>query len=87
VFAEHARSGILEETEFMTMVRTDDWKLVHFVDHDEGQLFNLNEDPEETENLWGDPDAQEAKRELLDTLLEWRIRSDVNTADWAEDFR
>jgi arylsulfatase A-like enzyme len=87
VFAEHARTGILEETEFMTMVRTDDWKLVHFVDHDEGQLFDLNADPEEETNLWDDPDAQDAKRDLLDTLLEWRIRSDVNTADWAEDFR
>jgi arylsulfatase A-like enzyme len=87
VFAEHARTGILEETEFMTMVRTDDWKLVHFVDHDDGQLFDLNADPEETENLWKDPDAQEAKRDLLDTLLEWRIKSDVHTANWAENFR
>lgn len=54
---------------------------------DDGQLFDLNADPEETENLWDDPDHQDVKRDLLDTLLEWRIRSDVATADWAEDFR
>ena len=87
VFAEHARDGILRETAFMTMVRTEDWKLVHFVDHDEGQLFDLNADPEETENLWDDPDARDAKRDLLDRLLAWRIESGVETADWAAEFR
>jgi arylsulfatase A-like enzyme len=87
VYAEHRRDGILRETEFMTMVRTDDWKLVHFVDYDAGQLFDLREDPDEEQNLWDDPDAQDTKRELLDRLLEWRIRSGVDTADWAADVR
>jgi arylsulfatase A-like enzyme len=87
VFAEHSRDGILQSTEFMTMVRTDDWKLVHFVDHDEGQLFDLNEDPDEEENLWDDPETREKKRELLDTMLEWRIESGVESADWAADAR
>jgi len=87
VFAEHARTGILEATEFMTMVRTDDWKLVHFVDHDDGQLFDLNEDPEETDDRWNDPAVQDVRRDLLDSLLEWRIRSGVRTADWASEFR
>ena len=87
VYAEHRRDGILRETEFMTMVRTDRWKLVHFVDYDEGQLFDLEADPDEEENRWDDPDARDTKRELLDRLLEWRIRSGVNTADWAAEFR
>jgi arylsulfatase A-like enzyme len=87
VFAEHARDGILQSTEFMTMVRTDDYKLVHFVDYDEGQLFDLNEDPEETENLWDDPEYQDVKRELRNTLLEWRIETGVESADWAEEYR
>ena len=69
------------------MVRSDGWKLVHFVDAEEGQLFDLHEDPEETDNRWDDPAAQEKKRELMDQLLTWRIRSGVQTADWAEDFR
>ena len=41
VFAEHSRDGILQETEFMTMVRKPDWKLVHFLDEPFGQLFHL----------------------------------------------
>jgi len=87
VFAEHARDGILQGTEFMTMVRSEDWKLVHFVDHDAGQLFDLNADPDEEHNLWDDPDAQDKKRELLDVLRDWRIESGVEAADWAAEFR
>jgi arylsulfatase A-like enzyme len=87
VFAEHARTGILDTTDFMTMVRTDDWKIVHFVDKNEGQLFDLSEDPEEERNLWDDPDAQDVKRDLLDTLRDWRINSDLRTQDWAAEFR
>ena len=87
VYAEHGRDNILEGTEFMTMVRSEDWKLVHFVDEPNGQLFNLNDDPEEIKNLWDDPDSEDKKRELLDELREWRIRSLVHTASWASDFR
>jgi arylsulfatase A-like enzyme len=87
VFAEHARDAILQETEFMTMVRTDRWKLVHFVEGDYGQLFDLREDPAEERNLWEDPDYRDVKRELRDAMLDWRIRSGVQTADWAAEAR
>ncbi|MFB6219154.1 MAG: sulfatase [Halobacteriaceae archaeon] len=87
VFAEHARDGILQGTEFMTMVRSADWKLVHFVDHEAGQLFDLRADPDETENRWDDPGAREKRRELLGVLRDWRIRSGHRTADWAANCR
>ena len=87
VFAEHGRDGILQETEFMTMARTDEWKLVHFLDEEYGQLFNLKEDPDETRCLWNDPGAQTAKREMLDLLLQWRIRSGCRTRRLYEAYR
>ncbi|MFB6295815.1 MAG: sulfatase [Halobacteriales archaeon] len=87
VYAEHSGSGILQGTDFMTMVRTDDWKLVHFVDHEGGQLFDLNADPGEERNLWDAPDAQEKKRELLDRILEWRIETGLQSGSWAAEFR
>ncbi len=87
VFAEHGRDGILQETEFMTMVRTSGWKLVHFLGEPFGQLFDLTNDPGETQNLWDDPDHVDQKRELLDTLREWRIASAYRTQDWAEPWR
>lgn len=83
VFAEQVRDGILTGTRFMTMIRSRDWKLVHFLDEPWGQLFDLNEDPDEVRNLWesSDPAHQAKKRELLDELREWRIRSQLDTAD------
>ena len=87
VFAEHGRDNILTDTDFMTMVRSRDWKLVHFLEEPTGQLFDLRQDPDEVHNLWTDPNHQEKKRELLDVLREWRIRSDVHTSEWASQFR
>ena len=87
VFAEHGRDGILQETRFMTMVRSHDWKLVHFVDCAEGQLFDLRHDPGETVNLWDDAGHADKKQELLDVLRDWRINSDVHTAGWSAAWR
>jgi len=87
VYAEHGRDNILENTEFMTMVRSEEWKLVHFVDSTEGQLFNMKDDPDEVNNLWDDPDSVDTKRAMLDELREWRVRSLVQTAPWAASFR
>jgi arylsulfatase len=87
VFAEHSRDGILQETDYMTMVRSRAWKLVHFLDEPFGQLFDLVNDPDELHNLWDDPAAADKKRELLDVLREWRIRSQYHTRDWGKDWR
>ena len=87
VFAEHARDGILQETEFMTMVRSREWKLVHFLGESAGQLFDLIHDPGEIHNLWDDPAHADRKRELLDVLREWRIRSAYHTANWGAEWR
>lgn len=87
VFAEQVRDGILTGCEFMTMVRNREWKLVHFLDDPDGQLFDLTADPEEVRNLWNDENSQEVKQELLAVLREWRIRSGIDTADWSRDWR
>lgn len=79
IFAEHGRDGILQTTEFMSMVRSRHWKLVHFADADFGQLFDLAADPGEVQNLWNDPAHAAKKRELLKVLLDWRIRSGCRT--------
>lgn len=75
VFAEQSDDAILTGTRFMTMVREDNWKLVHFVDSSEGQLFNLKDDPDECNNLWDNPEHAANKGQLLNAILEWRIES------------
>ncbi len=72
VYAEQAKDLIFTDAEFMTMVRTKDWKLVHFRDEPFGQLFDLQKDPGEATNLWDDPDHAETKQALLDNLRQWR---------------
>jgi arylsulfatase A-like enzyme len=87
VFAEHGRDGILRETTFMTMVRSRDWKLVHFLDEPYGQLFDLARDPGETRNLWDVSEFTARRRELLDVLREWHIRSQYRTRGLFADCR
>ncbi len=82
VFAEHARDMILNSTEFMTMIRDNRWKLVHFVDSEEGQLFDLESDPAEKINLWGRPEFEAVRRRLIDEILKWRIESSIVSQGW-----
>jgi len=87
VYAEQARDGILTGCEFMTMVRSQKAKLVHFLDEPDGQLFDLPGDPDEVHNHWNNPTYQSTQRKLLAELREWRIRSQLHTANWCEQWR
>ena len=54
VFAEHSRDGLLP-TDYMTMVRTNEWKLVHFLQEPFGQLFDLACDSQRDQQSVGRP--------------------------------
>ncbi|OYP33802.1 sulfatase [Rhodopirellula sp. MGV] len=87
VYCEQAKDGVLTGCEFMTMVRDQRYKLVHFLDEPNGQLFDLQNDPDEISNRWNDDAFRDVKRRLLDELREWRIRSGIRTKDWCADHR
>lgn len=90
VFSEQRSDPInsgLTETEFMTMVRSKDWKLVHYLGNDSGELYHLKIDPNEQKNLWTNAEYTHKKEELIHILLNWRMRSDNHTAGWTEPFR
>ncbi|MEM7231677.1 MAG: sulfatase-like hydrolase/transferase [Planctomycetota bacterium] len=87
VFAEQCKDAVFTGSEFMTMVRNREWKLVHFLDEPHGQLFDLVSDPLETRNLWDEPSFAPKKQELLGVLREWRIRSQYETRDYSADWR
>ena len=87
VYAEQAKDGILTHADFMTMVRSERWKIVQFLDEAYGQLFDMKNDPQEVNNLWDCPDHQNAKQEMLAELREWRIRSQLQTASLFQDHR
>jgi arylsulfatase A-like enzyme len=87
VFTEQEGDSNLTGTAFETMVRSNDWKLVHFLGEPHGQLFDLRNDPREEINLWDAAEHAGTKRELLDVLREWRIESGFRTRSWASGFR
>jgi len=64
-------------------VRDSRWKLVHYLDQEYGELYDLANDPHERRNLWNERGAQGEKTRLRSELLNHLIgilpRSE---ADW-----
>ncbi|MFC7375091.1 MULTISPECIES: sulfatase [unclassified Brachybacterium] len=82
-FSEHAQDMVLQKTELMTMVRDRRYKLVEFIDHEDGQLFDLEQDPHEMANLWDVPSARAERDRLSAVVSRWRAESELHTAGWA----
>ena len=57
----------LEEPDhtFATMYRDERYKLVLYHGHGLGELYDLEEDPEEFENMWNEAEAQPLKLDLM----------------------
>jgi arylsulfatase A-like enzyme len=50
---------------YCSMVRTRHHKLVRVHGRDEGELYDLDQDPTENHNLWADPGYTQVKMEML----------------------
>ena len=88
VFSEMGRWDLVGlTTDYMTMVRSHEFKLVHFIDQPHGQLFDLRNDPDELANLWHDPDHESVRHHLIGVMTEWLIRSNSQAAGWGADHR
>ncbi len=57
-------------------LRTDQWKLVHYHSEDFGELYDLEHDPAEFENLWARPEHRETRRALEARLLAFQIETE-----------
>jgi len=53
-------------------VRTERYKLIDFYQLDEQELYDLERDPDELRNVWGDPDYAEVREGLQERLLALR---------------
>lgn len=87
VFCEQGRDVVFQFADFVSMVRSERHKLVHFMDEPFGQLFDLQEDPLEERNLWDEPVHRHTRGELVLALHDWRMRSAYHTRDWTDSFR
>ena len=63
-------------------VRTaDGWKLIHFYrDIDEWELYNLNTDPQELHNLYGQPGTEKVTQRLMKELVKLQQQYDDQPA-------
>ena len=71
----------------MTMVRSRDFKLVHFLGDDRGQLFDLGNDPQELFNLWDDPAYEQKRRDLMGVIGDWLVESSYRSSPRADNWR
>jgi arylsulfatase len=65
VYAELARDHIQTGAEFIIMRRDTEWKIVWYANEEDGELYNIQTDPGELNNLWFDG----ALKDLRDGLM------------------
>ena len=89
VVCAYRNSGIADSGDYWdppihaTMIRTESHKLSYFHRNGDGressdetppgQLFDMNTDPHERQNLWNDPDAEAERLRHLSLLLDWEV--------------
>jgi arylsulfatase A-like enzyme len=69
------RRAVHSEFANIKMLRTQDWKLVHYLHAPYGELYNLREDPHELDDLYDDAGAATARHEMESALADWLIDS------------
>ena len=73
VYSELGRDHIQSGAEYIVMRRDRDWKLVHYQGEADGELYDLNADPDEVVNLWAEPDHAERRDALRRDVQDWII--------------
>lgn len=69
------KRAVYSEFPTMKMVRTEQWKLVHYVHAPYGELYDLKNDPQELRNLYDDPGYTHVRAEMKSMLADWLIDS------------
>lgn len=72
---EHRPEEGQEMPAYATMIRDDRFKLVSYHGHEMGELFDLENDPEEYTNLWNDPNYSDVRFDLLRKSYDTTVRT------------
>lgn len=79
------KTGHRPEPDYLAMIRSLRFKLVHFGDGEQGQLFDYDHDPGETINLWDVPNYRDVRLRLTERLLYWSYSSQYKHRDLFRD--
>ena len=71
VYAELGRDHIQSGVADVIMRRDNRWKYVIYPGTQDGELYDLQNDPNETENLWHDPQFLEQRKDAMIEILAW----------------
>ena len=72
----HFREAAFSENYFGRMVRAGNFKMVYYPGKSYGELYDLESDPDEQQNLWDDLEGSAIKRNLKERLLEWAFATE-----------
>ena len=76
------RRWVFAEDSYQIMMRGERHKLVYYIGQDQGELYDLEADPHETENLWDEPGHSGLRHELQGLLLRWLASSNYFNAGY-----
>lgn len=79
VYAELSRDHIQTGAEYMIMRRDREWKLVYYLGEEDGELYDLSNDPQEVSNLWGSKAYSAKRKELVYETLDWYMRQSIRS--------
>lgn len=82
VFSEHAKDVMLQDVDHCLMIRSKRYKLVEYLGKGDGQLFDLESDPNETTDVWDNPEYGKDKEALREALKEWFVTSTTQCTGW-----
>jgi arylsulfatase A-like enzyme len=74
VYAELGRDHIQTGAEYIVMRRDSQWKLVWYMGANDGELYDLQEDPGEQRNLWCSQEHLAFRDCLISETKDWAIR-------------
>ncbi len=70
--AARHKTAVFAEYPAIKMVRTAEWKLVHYVKSRHGELYDLRRDPHELTNVYADPANAAVLAEMFALLADWQ---------------
>lgn len=80
---EPHRKHVICEDNYLTMIRNKSYKLVNYTfQEDDGELYDLTNDPNELNNLFNDDNYKQIKQELKMDLLQDILKSTYSNATY-----
>ena len=68
IYAELARDHIQTEAELIVMRRDPEKKVVWYLNSNDGEFYDLKNDPNEVNNLWFNPDHTKERDVIVDKI-------------------